>query len=160
MHHGDIAILERPTENKLAVGHKGILLFDVEVFGKGVALRIPRVGRFGHRGSCSALGQFARAWNSPRPDILGPSTLNIGKIEAGVAANVVPAYAKATIAIRVADDLARVVHLVRSVVEDTPHVGPFSFFGTEPQFSGLRRPWLWHFGLQLTPLTCLISAFL
>lgn len=129
----DIAIFGEPTENKLAVGHKGILLFDVEVFGKASHSGYPELGVSATEILVPLLANLQNL-ELPTSDILGPSTLNIGKIEAGVAANVVPAYAKATIAIRVADDLARVVHLVRSVVEDTPHVGPFSFFGTEPQF--------------------------
>lgn len=129
----DIAIFGEPTENKLAIGHKGIVLFDVEVFGQASHSGYPELGISATEILVPLLAKL-QALDLPQSDLLGPSTLNIGRIEAGVAANVVPAYAKATLAIRVADQLGQVIGLLRSVVEGVPHVIPSDFFATEPQF--------------------------
>lgn len=135
----DIAIFGEPTENKLGVGHKGILLFDVEVFGQASHSGYPELGVSATEILVPILAKLQQL-ELPRSDLLGPSTLNIGKIEAGVAANVVPAHAKATLAIRVADNLDEVIRLVRSVVDDVDHVGPFRARGTEPQFLDFDVP--------------------
>lgn len=129
----DIAIFGEPTENKLAKGHKGIVLFDVEVFGQASHSGYPELGISATEILVPLLSKL-QALDLPHSDLLGPSTLNIGRIDAGVAANVVPAYAKATLAVRVADKLSEVIRLLRSVVEDVPHVAPSDFFATEPQF--------------------------
>lgn len=129
----DVAIFGEPTENKLAIGHKGFVLFDVEVFGQASHSGYPELGISATEILISVLNQL-QALELPHSDLLGPSTLNIGKIDAGVAANVIPAYAKATLAIRVADNLSEILRLLRSVLEDLPHVVPSEFFATEPQF--------------------------
>lgn len=135
----DVAIFGEPTENKLGVGHKGILLFDIEVFGRSSHSGYPELGVSATEILVPILADLQKL-EFPRSDLLGPSTLNIGKIEAGVAANVIPAYAKATIAIRVAADLPEVIRLVRSVVDHIDHVEPFDGFGKVPQFLDYEVP--------------------
>lgn len=129
----DIAIFGEPTENKLAIGHKGIVLFDVEVLGHASHSGYPELGISATEILVPILYKL-QTLDLPKSDLLGPSTINIGKIEAGVAANVVPAYCKATVAIRVADDLKKVLSLIHSVVDDIEHVQPVNAYGLHPQF--------------------------
>lgn len=135
----EIAIFGEPTENKLGVGHKGILLFDIEVFGRASHSGYPELGLSATEILVPILHKLQNL-DFPKSDLLGPSTINIGKIEAGVAANVVPAYGKATVSVRIADDLPEVIRLVRSVIDNEDHVGPFKAFGTEPQFLDFDVP--------------------
>lgn len=129
----DYAIFGEPTENKLGVGHKGIFIFDVEVFGRASHSGYPELGVSATEILVPILYQFQNL-ELPHSDLLGPSTLNVGQIGAGVAANVVPAYARATIAIRIAADYPEVVRLVHSVLDNVDHIGPFKARGTEPQY--------------------------
>lgn len=129
----DIAIFGEPTENKLGVGHKGILMFDVEVSGRSSHSGYPELGISATEILIPLLYKLQQL-DLPQSELLGPSTLNVGRIEAGVAANVVPAFAKAVVSVRVADDLEGIKQLVRSVLDNVDHVAPFLAFGTEPQF--------------------------
>jgi len=56
----------------------------------------------------------------PKSDLLGETTLNIGRIDGGVAMNVIPAHAKAEIAVRVAGDLNDTITAIKDAVEDLP----------------------------------------
>lgn len=129
----DYAIFGEPTENKLGVGHKGIFAFDVEVNGRACHSGYPELGVSATDILVPILHKIQNL-DLPKSDLLGPSTVNIGKIEAGVAANVVPAYGKATIAIRVAAELEEVVRLVHTVVDGVEHVVPVKGRTTEPQY--------------------------
>lgn len=129
----DIGIFGEPTENKLAVGHKGIVRFEVEVKGHASHSGYPELGVSATEILIPIVYQLQNL-KLPKSDLLGPSTINIGKLEAGVAANVVPAYGKATVAIRVADDRDEILRLVHSVVEGVDHVELLNTIGLDPQF--------------------------
>lgn len=129
----DYAIFGEPTENKLGVGHKGIMLFDVEVFGKAAHSGYPHLGVSATEILIPILSRLQNA-RFPQSELLGPTTVNVGKIDAGVAANVVPAHAKATIAIRVADDFDEVTRIVHAIIDDVDHVAPLKYLGSEPQY--------------------------
>lgn len=135
----DYAIFGEPTENKLGVGHKGIFAFDVEVIGRASHSGYPELGISATDILVPILHKIQNL-DLPKSDLLGPSTVNIGKIEAGVAANVVPAHGKATIAIRVASDLDEVVRLVHTVVDNVEHVVPVKGRTTEPQYLDYEVP--------------------
>lgn len=128
-----VAIFGEPTENKLAIGHKGIVLFEIEVVGHASHSGYPELGVSATEILVPILYKLQNL-ELPSSDLLGPSTINIGMINAGVAANVVPGYGKATVAIRVADDLDEIVRLVHSVVDGVEHVQPLTSFGLRPQF--------------------------
>lgn len=129
----DIAIFGEPTENKLAIGHKGIVHFVVEVEGRASHSGYPELGVSATEILIPILYQLQNL-ELPKSDLLGPSTVNIGKIEAGVAANVIPAHGQATVAIRVADDRDEILRLVHSVIEGVDHVKPLNVIGLDPQF--------------------------
>ena len=88
-----------PTENKLAVGTKGILRVDIHATGRTAHSAYPQCGE-------SAIDKLLDILNDvrrlplPEDPVMGPSTMNIGVIEGGHAANVIPDSASAQILIR------------------------------------------------------------
>lgn len=100
-------IVGEPTENKIAVGHKGVYRARVRVRGKACHSAYPEQGD-------SAIHRLLRGLTNVltadfgRSEILGPSTVNVGEISGGVAANVLAPEASATVMIRVVTDLADV----------------------------------------------------
>ncbi|WPK23067.1 hypothetical protein PUMCH_000291 [Australozyma saopauloensis] len=135
----DAAIFGEPTENKLGVGHKGILVFQVIVEGKASHSGYPELGISATEILIPILSKLQQL-DLPKSDLLGPSTLNIGQIEAGVAFNVVPAYAKASIAIRVAADAEKTIKLIKGAVEGVEHVKSPEIYCTEPQYLDYEVP--------------------
>ena len=93
-------IFGEPTENKLIAGHKGILSFTVEAFGKDAHSGYPWLGKNAIEMLIPALAAV-RDMRLPSSELLGPSTLNIGTVQGGVAGNVVPAHASFNTAVRI-----------------------------------------------------------
>jgi len=92
-----------PTENKLALGSKGALRMEVTATGRMAHSAYPELG---DSAIVKLLDVLARIRRMPLPTdaALGASTLNIGVISGGRAANVIPDHAKAEIMIRLVDD--------------------------------------------------------
>ncbi|KAK3303091.1 uncharacterized protein B0T15DRAFT_263245 [Chaetomium strumarium] len=94
-------IFGEPTENKLACGHKGILGGSIFAKGKAGHSGYPWLGK-------SAISVLVRALDKLLSADLGSSerygntTVNVGFIEGGVAANVIAKEAKARLAVRIA----------------------------------------------------------
>ncbi|EFX04895.1 c6 zinc finger domain containing protein [Grosmannia clavigera kw1407] len=104
----EAAVFGEPTELKLAAGHKGGLGFNLTA--KGIA---------GHSGypelGINAINLLVRglaaleALELPGSARFGNSTLNVGTIGGGVAANVIPEDAYATVSVRVAVEAPEVL---------------------------------------------------
>ncbi|KAK9717248.1 hypothetical protein K7432_006362 [Basidiobolus ranarum] len=109
-------IIGEPTENKLALGHKGRLGFQVISEGVAAHSGYPELGR----SAITQLVNVASVLNSivfpGSHPILGSDTLNIGLIQGGVAANVVPASANLTVGIRIATNPMEVWETVQKIV--------------------------------------------
>ncbi len=88
-----------PTENKLALGSKGILRLDVRTRGKMAHSAYPHLGENAIEKLLEILGDV-RKLPLPSDPVLGPSTVNIGVISGGRAPNVVPDQAEAQILFR------------------------------------------------------------
>lgn len=101
----ETAIFGEPTELKLASGHKGMLAFTVKATGKAAHSGYPWLGESANSMLIPALAKLDKI-QLPRSEKYGCSTLNIGKIEGGVAANVIAETAMAEIAIRIANGTA------------------------------------------------------
>jgi acetylornithine deacetylase len=92
-----------PTSNKLALGSKGALRYEIVARGRMAHSAYPELGE-------SAIEKLLEVLNAirkvqlPVDPILGPSTLNIGVISGGRAPNVIPDHAQAEIFIRLVDD--------------------------------------------------------
>lgn len=109
-------IFGEPTEGKLASGHKGIFTFFVKVKGKAAHSGYPWLGISANLIIVEALSKLIELEpNLPSSEKLGNSTLNIGLIDGGVAANVIAEYAEAQVAIRIA---AGTPDEIRSLVLD------------------------------------------
>jgi acetylornithine deacetylase len=104
-----------PTENKLALGSKGALRYEIEARGRMAHSAYPELGE-------SAIEKLLDALNSmrqielPVDDLLGPSTMNIGTLTGGRAPNVIADFAKAEVFIRLVDSGDSTVAAVEAAV--------------------------------------------
>ena len=97
---GRFLINGEPTDNRLVTAQKGTLKVKVEVAGTAAHSGYPELGDSAIDRLLDAL-QRIRAVPLPIDPLLGPSTLNIGKIEGGEAPNVVAAHARAELLVRI-----------------------------------------------------------
>jgi acetylornithine deacetylase len=95
-----------PTENKLALGSKGALRYEVTARGRMAHSAYPELGSSAIEKLLDTLGRL-RALPLPADPVLGPSTLNIGTIRGGRAPNVIPDEAVAELFIRVVGDVTQ-----------------------------------------------------
>jgi acetylornithine deacetylase len=92
-----------PTGNKLALGSKGALRYEVAASGKMAHSAYPELGDSAIHKLIDALSAI-RSIPLPVDELLGPSTLNIGTISGGRAPNVMADEAHADIMIRLVGD--------------------------------------------------------
>jgi acetylornithine deacetylase len=92
-----------PTENKLALGSKGGLRYEISATGKMAHSAYPELGESAIEKLLDALEKIRRI-ELPTEAVLGKSTLNIGTITGGRAPNIIPDHAMAEIYIRLVDD--------------------------------------------------------
>ena len=88
-----------PTENKLCVGSKGALRFELEARGRLAHSGYPELGRSAIDALLDVLEDIRRV-PLPEDRLLGKSTLNIGTISGGRAPNVVADEARAEVMFR------------------------------------------------------------
>ena len=96
-----------PTENKLALGSKGALRYEIVAQGRMAHSAYPHLGESAIEKLLDVLERVRRMPLPPDP-MFGPSTLNIGTIQGGRAPNVIPDHAKAEVFFRLVDDGAPV----------------------------------------------------
>jgi len=94
-----------PTGNKLAVGSKGALRYEIIANGRMAHSAYPELGESAIEKLLNALEKI-RAIELPSDPVLGQSTLNIGLISGGRAPNVIPDHAQAEIMIRLVNGAA------------------------------------------------------
>jgi acetylornithine deacetylase len=92
-----------PTENKLALGSKGSLRYELVASGKMAHSAYPELGESAIEKLLDTLADV-RKIKLPVDELLGPSTLNIGTISGGRAPNIIPDEAKAEVLIRLVGD--------------------------------------------------------
>jgi acetylornithine deacetylase len=92
-----------PTENKLALGSKGALRYEVVATGKMAHSAYPELGDSAINKLLDALAAMRRI-RLPVDSLLGPSTLNIGTLAGGRAPNVIADEARADIFVRLVGD--------------------------------------------------------
>ncbi|KAF1845933.1 Zn-dependent exopeptidase [Cucurbitaria berberidis CBS 394.84] len=99
----EIIIFGEPTEGKLVCGHKGMLGFALKATGKAAHSGYPWLGVSANDVLVEALGELLELRNHlPWSEKYGNTTMNFGRIEGGVAANVVAETASASVATRLA----------------------------------------------------------
>ncbi len=92
-----------PTENKLALGSKGALRYELVAHGRMAHSAYPELGDSAIDKLLDALAGV-RAIPLPEDPVLGKSTLNIGTISGGRAPNVIPDKARAELMFRLVAD--------------------------------------------------------
>ena len=96
-----------PTENRLALGSKGALRYEVVAHGKLAHSAYPELGHSAIHTLLDVL-QDIRQIPLPEDRLLGRSTLNVGTIEGGRAPNVVADEAEAEIMFRTVGDPTKI----------------------------------------------------
>jgi len=103
-----------PTESKLALGSKGALRAILRARGRAAHSAYPEQGKSAINKLLDVLTDL-RQVDWPRDEALGATTMNIGMIKGGVAANVIPPDAEAELMFRVVtnnESLKRVIEAV------------------------------------------------
>jgi acetylornithine deacetylase len=104
-----------PTENKLALGSKGALRYEVTARGKLAHSAYPELGESAIEKLLDVL-QDVRGIAQPEDKILGKGTVNIGTIRGGRAPNVIADLAEAELMFRLVGDPAPVRKAVEKAV--------------------------------------------
>ena len=102
-----------PTENRLALGSKGALRFEIVATGRMAHSAYPELGESAIEKLLNALERL-RKMPLPVDDMLGPSTLNIGILRGGRAPNVIADEAMAEIFIRVVGDITQLPKQIKA----------------------------------------------
>lgn len=105
-----------PTDNDLAIGSKGTFRLKIVAEGKAAHSAYPEEGESAIEKLLDILQDVRRA-RFPSDEFFGETTVNIGLIEGGVALNVIPPRAEASLAIRLTTPRAPVETLLEEIVE-------------------------------------------
>jgi len=104
-----------PTGNRLALGSKGALRYEVVATGRMAHSAYPELGDSAIHKLVDALAAIRRI-PLPADPVLGPSTLNIGTLAGGRAPNVVADEARADIMVRLVGDSAEIKNALAAAV--------------------------------------------
>jgi len=104
-----------PTENKLAIGSKGALRVILETSGVSAHSAYPDLGDSAILKLLEVLNDL-NAVEMPRDEILGETTLNIGTIQGGTQANVVPDFTKTEIMLRTVTSADEIKQLLEQTI--------------------------------------------
>ena len=100
---GRFLINGEPTENRLSIGQKGSLRVTLTATGRAAHSAYPAQGESAVDALLETIARI-RAIELPVHPLLGPSTLNVGRFEGGVAPNVVAPSARADLLFRTVED--------------------------------------------------------
>ncbi len=92
-----------PSGNRLALGSKGTLRYELNTTGRAAHSAYPELGESAILKLLDVLERI-RKIQLPADDVLGPSTLNIGLLSGGRAPNVIPDSASAALMFRLVGD--------------------------------------------------------
>ncbi len=104
-----------PTESKLALGSKGAMRAIVRAQGRAAHSAYPHMGESAIEKLLDILNDVRQA-ELPTNDVLGATTMNIGLISGGVAANVIPPAAEAELMFRVVTDTRSLKQILETAV--------------------------------------------
>jgi acetylornithine deacetylase len=104
-----------PTENRLALGSKGMLYLALEAQGRAAHSAYPELGDSAIDRLLEVLARL-RALPLAADPVLGETTLNVGTLSGGRAANVVADHARAEVTLRTVGDTAELRRQVAAAV--------------------------------------------
>jgi acetylornithine deacetylase len=112
---GRFLVNGEPTENRLSIGQKGTLRVDLKAAGKAAHSAYPEDGV---SAIAALLDTIERIRRMPLPvdPLLGPSTLNLGIIDGGVAPNVIPPSASAQLLVRTVEPTDPIKAAIRKLM--------------------------------------------
>lgn len=114
-------VFGEPTEGKLARGHKGYLVFNITASGKPSHSGYPWLGSSATEKLVNVLHKLQHhSWHED-PE-LGLTTFNIGHLEGGLAANVVPAHAWAWCSVRISGDFDGTLRYLRDTIAEAADI--------------------------------------
>lgn len=106
-----------PTDFKQAVAGKGVLRVTLRASGKAAHAAYPELGDSAALKLLDVLADLRRtSW--PEDPVLGPTTMNIGTIHAGLKANIIPPSAEAEVMFRTVTPCDSVFETLQAVVGD------------------------------------------
>lgn len=108
-------VFAEPTDNRLAVGHKGHFVFDLVSEGIPSHSGYPDRGKSAISAMTAVLAELEQV-QFPSSDIIGSSTFHCGEISGGVGYNILAPKCSAVCSIRVAKDLPKIEQLVEETI--------------------------------------------
>lgn len=117
----EFIIVGEPTKNKLASAHKGIVWIRLISKGKTAHSAYPDLGDSAVDKLLNAL-DFLRQVDLSENSDSGNSTINIGRIEGGLSANMVPGSASAEIVVRCVEPVHDVIQKISAGVKNLVEV--------------------------------------
>jgi acetylornithine deacetylase len=106
-----------PTDNDLAIGSKGSFRLKIKTKGKAAHSAYPEMGDSAVLTLLDILDDI-RQTKFPNDDFFGDTTVNIGVIEGGVALNVIPPSAEASLLIRLTTKREPIETALQNIVRD------------------------------------------
>jgi acetylornithine deacetylase len=133
---GRFLINGEPTENRLSVGQKGSLRVDLTASGRAAHSAYPDEGVSAIAALLDTIERIRRL-PLPHDPLLGPSTVNLGLINGGVAPNVIPPAAAAQLLVRTVEPTDGLKGAIRELLApgvsvDFPVEMPFYKGGAAP----------------------------
>jgi acetylornithine deacetylase len=114
-----------PTDNKLALGSKGSLRLRIHASGRAAHSAYPEHGDSAIEKLLDVLASI-RECSWPTDEFFGETTCNIGTIQGGTRANVIPAEAYSDLQIRLVTPAARVKEILEQTIKERARVEYFS----------------------------------
>ncbi len=115
-----------PTESKLALGSKGAMRVVMKVQGRAAHSAYPHLGESAIEKLLDLLSDL-RALHLPHNEVLGATTMNIGLLSGGVAANVIPPSAEAELMLRVVTNTDEIKRQIETAVAQRADIAyPFA----------------------------------
>lgn len=125
-----------PTEGKIYTGHKGAMAFKIKIKGKAAHSGYPELGIDANRALIKAAAALADADMGSDPE-MGKASLNIGRISAGEAINIVSPKAEMSGIARIVTSSADVMERIRVHV---PAEATIRFYNTSEPVRLLKVP--------------------
>src|SRR5690554_5976645 len=135
--HAERIVLCEPTRNRIVSAQKGMVKCRLESRGVAGHSAFPERGDSAINHLLDALERLrTHAW--PEDELLGPTTLNIGTIEGGVAANVFAPTAHADLLFRCVSDTPKIIETIKKLVASPVEVT--RVVHNDPVFFDLPEP--------------------
>ena len=113
----DYVVVGEPTDNRLALAHKGHLSAVLSARGAACHSADPQLGDSAVHRLLDGL-ERVRAADFGSSELLGPATVNIGVVHGGLAANILAPDARALVMVRLVDSPERAVEVLERCLLD------------------------------------------